>query len=245
MATYNGERYVHEQIQSILIQLGPEDELIVSDDQSVDATVEIVRSFADPRIRLLRNSQNLGYTKNFEVAIRQARGDLIMLSDQDDYWLPNRIAVTVAALDHADFVLCDAEVVDADLNMIHPSHFRRHHTRTGFIRNWVATRYSGCAMAFRAELLKAALPFPARSDLCSHDYWLALIAEFYFKTKLIKQPLFLYRRHDETATTAGESSPFSLGHKLSVRAYVLPRVLARWARVRQARRSTRVGKAAR
>ena len=82
MATYNGEKYIAEQIRSILPQLSEDDEVIVSDDGSSDATLDIVRSFNDPRIRIVQNELEHGYTKNFENALNHANGDIIFISDQ-------------------------------------------------------------------------------------------------------------------------------------------------------------------
>lgn len=95
MATYNGEKYIHEQMSSILPQLCDLDEIIVCDDASVDKTVAILESFCDNRIKLFRNSSNLGHVKNFEKAISLANGEYIFLSDQDDIWEPNKIKKTI------------------------------------------------------------------------------------------------------------------------------------------------------
>lgn len=99
VATYNGEKYLQEQLDSILIQLAPDDELIISDDFSTDKTRSILDSYrADPRIKLLEGPQK-GIIKNFEHAINQASGDLIFLADQDDVWLPDKVADTKAKFD--------------------------------------------------------------------------------------------------------------------------------------------------
>ena len=100
MATYNGGKYIKEQIDSILLQLKEEDELVISDDGSIDDTVQIIKSYSDPRIRLffhLKPSDQNEWSKpalissNFENALRRAKGDFIFLSDQDDIWLPNKV----------------------------------------------------------------------------------------------------------------------------------------------------------
>ena len=97
MAVYNGEKYIREQIASILGQLAPGDELIISDDGSSDGTLDEARAFGDARIRLLANQLDRGYSGNFENAIRHAGGDIIFLSDQDDVWLPGRVEKMRAA----------------------------------------------------------------------------------------------------------------------------------------------------
>lgn len=219
MATFNGERWVMEQLLSILSQLGPDDEVIVNDDASEDSTVAIIRALGDPRVKIAVNTARVGYTQNFERALRRSVGDVIFLTDQDDVWLPEKVFTVLAALDGADFVVTDARIVDANLRELAPSHFSEFGTRTGFWRNFVATRYIGACMAFRREVLETALPFPARSDLAAHDYWLCIVAERHFRTALVRQPLMLYRRHSRTASTGGGASKNSLARKLLVRAY--------------------------
>ena len=90
MATYNGGKYIKEQIDSILGQLSNNDELIISDDNSTDDTVDIINRISDSRVRLFFNKQK-GYTNNFENALKQVRGDIIFLSDQDDIWMDNKV----------------------------------------------------------------------------------------------------------------------------------------------------------
>src|SRR6266702_1070934 len=92
MATHNGARYIRQQLETILFQLGPDDEVVVSDDSSTDETIAIIKSFADQRIRLFENNTFYSSIFNFENALRRATGDIIVLSDQDDIWLDNKIA---------------------------------------------------------------------------------------------------------------------------------------------------------
>jgi glycosyltransferase involved in cell wall biosynthesis len=221
MATYQGGRFVKEQLASILDQLGPDDEVVVSDDASTDDTFAIVAAIDDPRVIVLRNERNHGYSANFERALGRVTGDLVFVADQDDVWLPGKVAAMVAALGQHDLVVSDVKVVDGDLREVAPSHFRLHGVRTGFLHNFLRTRYIGSAMAMRREVLDVALPLPPRADLCAYDYWLALVAESYFNVGLVNQPLMLYRRHDATASTGGSESQFSIRHRLLVRTYCL------------------------
>src|SRR6476469_4547127 len=98
MATYNASRYIHNQIDSIRIQLASEDEIIISDDLSEDDTLKIIRRINDPRIKIIQGNAKLGIIKNFERALYAAKGDFIFLSDQDDVWLPNKVNVCKTAL---------------------------------------------------------------------------------------------------------------------------------------------------
>src|SRR5688500_7950774 len=90
MATFNGARFIEAQVESILRELRPGDELVVSDDRSTDATMEKIRNFADPRVRMLV-SPEAGLVRNFENALRHARGHYVFLCDQDDVWLPGKL----------------------------------------------------------------------------------------------------------------------------------------------------------
>lgn len=204
MATYNGESYIEEQLSSILNQIGLNDEIIVSDDNSTDNTIAKIESFHDSRIQILINDPlQKGYTKNFGNSLKRARGDVIFLSDQDDVWANNKVTMTLEALRDADFCVSDAEVVDQDLHTLYPSHFDFAHVKKGFMQNFVKTRYIGACMAFRKDVLMKALPFPNNVKFCAHDYWIAIVAESFFRVRLIEEPLIFYRRHDKNASTGG------------------------------------------
>lgn len=219
LATYNGERYLRELVDSVLPQLGPQDELVVSDDASTDDTVSLLESYREPRIHVQLHEANQGYTRNFGSALRAARGDIIFFCDQDDVWFPQKIATMVGELARYDVAMCDLVVCDGDLREVHPSHIQLRGVRRGLIHNLVRTRYVGAAIAMRRGVLETLLPFPSRADLCAYDYWIALVAERHFRFKLLEEPLMRYRRHDATATTAGEASPHNLRHKIAVRLY--------------------------
>ena len=219
MATYNGEPWIAEQLQSILAQLGDNDEVVINDDVSTDHTVSIIKSMNDDRVRLEVNSVNLGYTKNFERALRRSQGDIVFLSDQDDVWLPGRVEAVRSKLKRVDFVVTDATVVDESLSVIELSHFAEHNVRSGFLSNFIATRYIGACMAFSRKVLDRALPFPPNDSLCAHDYWLALIAEAYFRVDLEPNQLLLYRRHGKNASSGGSYSHRTLAEKVAARLY--------------------------
>ena len=201
LAAYHGERYIEAQIASILAQLGETDELIVSDDDPGGATGEIVRRLAaaDPRIRCLEGPRQ-GVVKNFEHALRHCTGDVIFLSDQDDVWLPGKVAAVTAAIEGgADLVLHDAKVTDADLNVIAPSYFAQHGCTRSFLRTLLRNTYVGCCMAFTRQVLTESTPFPG--DVPMHDWWIALCAlRRGRKVALLHEPLLLWRRHDGNVT---------------------------------------------
>ena len=207
VATYNGEKYLQEQLDSILIQLAPDDELIISDDFSTDKTRNILDSYrADPRIKLLEGPQK-GIIKNFEHAIKQASGDLIFLADQDDVWLPDKVADTKAKFDEkkeTQVVISDLRIVDEQLEVIEPSYFAYRNVKVGFLRNVLKNKYIGAGMAFRRELKPAILPFPQAIPM--HDMWIGAMAGN--RIELIDKQLTLYRRHEKNASEIKTSASF-------------------------------------
>lgn len=227
MATYNGEKYIKEQLISILSQLRPQDEVIISDDRSTDHTLSVVESINDSRIKVYFNENEKGYSKNFENSITKATGDIIFLCDQDDVWMANKVETMLRGLEDADLVVSDALITDENLQSTLGSHFLLHQTKTGFINNFLKTRYIGACMAFKSSMLKKILPFPSNQKLCAHDYWIANVAELYYKVKLINTPLIKYRRHGSNASNGGDKSKNSLSQKLKVRFYTFVNLLQR------------------
>lgn len=232
LAAYNGERYIGEQLRSILGQLGPEDEVVVSDDGSTDGTVAAVEALHDSRIRLVHHTERASYphtfdytTHNFEHALRHARGELIFLSDQDDVWLPGKVPLMTGALRDALLVVSDCRVTDAVLRVTHPSYFVFNGSRPGLWRNLAHNSFLGSCMAFRRELLDRALPFPR--DSVPHDIWLGLLATRLGAVRFVPEPLMLYRRHDLAVSSAGARSPFSFAQKLRLRMTAVMHLYAR------------------
>ena len=202
MATFNGARFVERQVATILEQLEPGDELVVSDDGSTDETVALVRAFADPRIRILDGNAFHSPLRNFEHAVRHAAGETIVLADQDDVWLPNKLPLVreLFAGESARpyLVVLDARIVDEDERVVYPSVQAKLHAGPGFVKNIWANRYLGCCMAFSRDLLDVALPFPAAVDM--HDIWLGQLCERIGTTAFVPVTTMLYRRHDDNAT---------------------------------------------
>lgn len=204
MATYNGELYISEQISSILAQLGPDDEVIVSDDGSADSTVAIIRSFEDPRISIIQGPAIGSVMKNFESALCYANGKYIFLCDQDDTWLPDKVQHVTALLVEYDLVLTDCKVVDQVGQIIHDSFFKLRGSQPGFFKNLFKNSYIGCCMAFRREVLSYALPFP--TSIHMHDWWIGLLVERLGHVYFYPRPLIAYRRHGNNASRTGEQT---------------------------------------
>lgn len=224
IATYNGARYIGEQLASILKQLSAEDEVVVSDDGSTDGTIDIVRSLNDRRIRIVDGPRRHSPTLNFERALRNAKGDYVFLADQDDVWLEGKVRRCVEELQKCDCVVSDARVTDSCLNTTSESLFKLMHVRRGRLSNLLwRNGYTGCCMAFKREVLSKALPFP--TDIPMHDIWIGNVAAFCGRLRFIDDRLLLFRRHDATASCNGKGSTFSLWQKLSFRWHTLKNIV--------------------
>jgi glycosyltransferase involved in cell wall biosynthesis len=204
MATYNGEKYVREQLDSILSQLKPDDEVVVSDDSSSDSTVDVIKSIPDKRIRLSVGNTFRDPIKNFQNCLKLAMGDYIFLSDQDDIWLPEKYSKMMALLSEYDLVISDSIIVDEQLKEIEPSFFRFFGSGKGLLKNMARSAYYGSCMAFNRKLLERSLPFPDTQEI-GHDLWIGLVGEMTGKVLFYKEPLLLYRRHASAFTHTGLS----------------------------------------
>lgn len=223
MATYNGEKYIREQLESILSQFPVmlagekiDAEIVIADDGSTDGTLSVIESFHDNRICVLPFEKHLGVIRNYERVLRAAKGDVIFLADQDDVWLPEKVKKVLDKLNSCDLVLHDAWMLRPEgsswnrtekLNDIRPY-------KSGVVGNWWKNSFTGCCMAFRRNVLEKALPFP--ENLPMHDQWLGLVAEKNFKVELIDEPLIEYRQHSSNATHI-EKSPAGILQKIKWR----------------------------
>lgn len=224
IATYNGARYIGEQLASILKQLSAEDEVVVSDDGSTDGTIDIVRSLNDRRIRIVDGPRRHSPTLNFERALHNAKGDYVFLADQDDVWLEGKVRRCVEELQKCDCVVSDARVTDSCLNTTSESLFQLMHVRRGRLSNLLwRNGYTGCCMAFRREVLSKALPFP--TDIPMHDIWIGNVAAFCGRLRFIDDRLLLFRRHDATTSCNGKGSTYSLWQKLMFRWLTLKNIV--------------------
>lgn len=232
IATYNGAEYILAQLDTILSQLGPEDEIIISDDGSTDDTISILRSVTDPRVHVYINDSPRGVTANFYNALLKAQGDYIFLSDQDDIWLPNKVSRSMALLKECDLLVSDAIVTDARLQPLSPSLFALIGSKEGLWKNWLACSFYGSCMAFRREVLDAAKPFPQASYI-AHDWWIGMVAESRFRVRFVAEPLMMYRRHKDTVTQVSTGSlltrsPRPLHVKITARLQMAYHLLRYW-----------------
>ncbi|MHB9054708.1 MAG: glycosyltransferase family 2 protein [Paludibacteraceae bacterium] len=226
MATLNGEKYIKEQIDSILIQLGSEDELIISDDGSTDKTLEIIGKFDDERIKLYQNNIMNGYAHNFENALIHSSGDYIFFSDQDDVWLQNKVETMLPYLKEDNFVISDAFITDDNLEIRDKlSSWRKY--KKGYFQNLYKSIYAGCTCAFTKRIKNYALPFPATKYI-QHDNWIGLLSELKFNVVYIDEALIYYRRHENNTSGAGSRSEKSLLFMSKYRIVLMLETLKRW-----------------
>lgn len=199
IAAYKGEKYIEEQLRSILPQLGDGDEIIISDDYPAGLTKERIHRIDDRRIKYIEGPAK-GLIRNFEHALQNAKGDIIFLCDQDDVWMPGKVSKCVALIEKGnDLVLHDALVTDGELKDKGITAFALHRTNTSYIKNIVQNTFVGCCMVFTRQVAQSVLPFP--ENLPMHDWWIALAAiKMGYRVALLNESLIKWRRHDENFT---------------------------------------------
>ncbi len=220
IATYNGEKYIKEQLSSILIQLQEDDEVVISDDGSTDNTLRIIEELKDRRIFVVKNILKKGVNHNFQNALNNAKGDFVFLADQDDIWLPSKVELCVNELKNYDLVVSNCSVLDNSNEIVQNSYFETVNSGKGFFKNFYKSSYLGCCLAFRKEILKEVLPMPDNL-LLFHDWWFGFISELCYKVKFIETPCMYYRRHSETNSNTLSKSHLSLNQKIEYRFQLL------------------------
>lgn len=196
VCTYNGERFIGEQLQSILDQSYSNLEIIVGDDASQDNTVTIVKEYSDKHhnIRLLAYKDNLGYIKNFERTISRASGNYIALSDQDDFWMPRKIESLMKIIGSRDLAYCNSSFVDEklqDMGIVF-SQKKNMISSNNAIHLMLDNCVSGHAALFKKSLYNSAIPFP---NHIPHDWWLAYNAALQNGLTYLDKTLVKYRHH--------------------------------------------------
>jgi glycosyltransferase involved in cell wall biosynthesis len=198
MATYNGQKYVVEQITSILKQLGDEDEIIVSDDSSTDNTLLLLNEQNDPRIKIYANNQFHSPIYNFEFCLTKAVGDIIYLADQDDIWLPGKVKSIMKIFGNdpdVTLVASDAQIINANGDTIANTFYSNSFVFTSnVLSNIVRNRFCGCSLAIRQSILQMILPFPRNIPM--HDSWIGIMNQLFGKVHFINSPLVAFRKHD-------------------------------------------------
>lgn len=217
LCTYNGSRFLAEQVQSILAQTYPIEELIISDDASTDDTLVLAQTLAagDKRIRVIALNSNIGFSANFQQAILQATAPLIAISDQDDSWHPEKIERMVNALEpDAQLIYCDSvkfrESIPAS-----PKSSTKNMRMEGSDPKKIAVynTVSGHAMLFRKELNKLSFPMPAG---VYYDWWLAMIAMANGRVQFLPDILVYQRMHDHNVTLTKHISESTHRHRFRI-----------------------------
>ncbi|MEI9807505.1 MAG: glycosyltransferase [Bacteroidota bacterium] len=192
--------FLKEQMDSLLAQTYAYIEIIISDDASNDSTRQILKEYeTNPSITLFFQEKNLGAGKNFEFAVKQAKGAFIAFSDQDDIWLPEKIEAMYRAIGDSFLIYSDSELVDENGNSLHKnlSSLRRMYTgdqAKGFVFSNVVW---GHAMLINSQSLPSVIPVPAGIP---HDIWMGFKAATITGIKYLDRPLTKYRQHADTVT---------------------------------------------
>ena len=227
VASYNGEKYIKEQLDSILKNLSKEDEVVVSDDGSTDRTKEILKEYeagetlkdtsmpcgkkGEIPVKVI-DGPGKGIKANINEALLHCRGKYIFLADQDDVWQENKVETVMHYLGKEGCrVVChDAQVMNQDLSeTIMPSFFAYRGSKPGFLNNLLKNRYMGCCMAFERNLLPYVLPIPEEIEM--HDQWIGMISDMLGKNSLfIPEKLLLYRRHDSNVSDFSHGTVFQM-----------------------------------
>lgn len=208
LATYNGEIYIREQLDSILSQTYQDFEIVICDDCSTDSTWEVLQEYRqkDERIRIYRNTTNVGFKKNFEKAISLCNGEFIALSDQDDIWISNHLELLYTNIERYSIVCGNSEIVDENgysQNKTLKANMR--FDRINFSDDkkpyrllYFSSPYQGSAMLIKKDFFKTALPIPFESK--SHDAWFAMVATFSGGIKYLDDIVLKYRRHENNVS---------------------------------------------
>src|SRR5688500_4681932 len=231
LTVFNSESYLEEQLDSYALQSRLPDELIVSDDGSIDSSIAIVKAFAARSpfpVHLHRNHSNVGLIANFDLAIQRCTGDIIVLSDHDDVWLPSKIEKLVNELNafpDAGLVFSDAELVDEELRPIGKRLSERLYPPSEQIKGetdrWLDVLLNrnvvgGAMLAFRSEFIRCFSPIPVHLSLL-HDGWIALVIASLSNMRYIKEPLLYYRQHGGQMTWAIYGPPMEPSQHQPVR----------------------------
>ena len=230
MATYNGMRFLDEQLRSVLDALAPQDELVIVDDASTDGTWQHLLAIDDPRVSVHRNESNLGVRRSFERVMALTTHDVVFLADQDDVWERDKRDEMVQLFvrdARIMVVVSDATVIDDSGRQVLDSFMATRHGFDGsFGGTLLRNRFLGCAMAVRRRVIDVALPIPASAPM--HDMWIGAIGSLLGRVGYVDRPLLRYRRHGgNVSPSTSPSRRQALSWRIDLLVGVLSRVAAR------------------
>lgn len=213
MATYNGGKYLSQQLDSILNQTVPVDEIIIIDDVSKDNTINIINQYNQKFkiINFVQNEKNIGVVKTFEKAISLSHGEYILFADQDDVWFNNKVETLISAIGDNWLIYSDTVVTDENLNVIYQSGFAYYESGREFITLFdylIGNNVTGCTMMIKKDLLNHALPLPDLK-IMYHDQYLAIVARKFNKLVKFKLPLVYYRQHACNSSSGFINIPYN------------------------------------
>jgi len=210
MATYNGERFINEQLKSIMSQIDQNDEVIIIDDDSKDNTVIMVENFNDERIKIFKNETNQGHVYSFNRAITLASNDFIFLADQDDIWIPGRVNLMKKKLKETNALVLssnfDLLTADGSIKSFNNSLHAQDSTKTfnNILGIFTGKRgYYGCAMAFHKKLTNIVLPIPTFAE--THDLWIAMAANLLKANIHIEEKTLIRRIHNNNVSLSSRN----------------------------------------
>lgn len=230
LATYNGERFLAEQLNSLLAQRSVNIRVLVHDDGSTDATRDILQNYAQrfpDKIVLIDGPTRLGARGNFAYLLQHVAAPYVALSDQDDVWLQNKLRILLAKIHEMEaaygkntplLVHCDLEVVDEGMAPIHRSFWCYqgiNPARDKLNHLLVQNNVTGCASLMNLALVRYALPIPGFARM--HDHWIALVASAFGHASYVRRPLVKYRQHEKNTLGARRAClPEDLRHAVRV-----------------------------
>ena len=219
LASCNGECFLGKQLDSLLGQTDQNFTVWVHDDGSTDGTLSVLQSYADrypEKIRILESPASGGAKENFLYLLRQVRADWYFFCDQDDIWLPDKVARSRAAMQKMEnrygsvplAVFGDMQIADEKGMMLYPSYLQymnRDPRRLSIRQLLVQNKAAGCTMMVNRALAERALQFRNEDNIVMHDWWLMLAASAFGHIGFIRQPLLLYRQHGANQIGTGKS----------------------------------------
>jgi glycosyltransferase involved in cell wall biosynthesis len=242
LAVFNGGDFLKDQLDSILLQLGPYDEVLIGDDGSDQPTLDVLSEYTDDRVLIFYNYFG-EHVENFEFLLSKAQGDIIFLSDQDDVWASDKVAICKSHLKNdCYFVISNCTVTNRELRPIKESFLEgfdiEEISQYSLIEAlFVMPPHYGCCMAFKKEILEVCLPFPKNIE--AHDRWIGYATRLKYKIKYLPDRLVLFRRHDANVSAQGGSdivitgeSPYSIFDRGVRYAKLVWNLILRWFQMR-------------